>query len=292
MKRTITQGVVVLAAGAAMACVGCSDEQTGGVNGSGTGGSAGAGGTGGSGAGASSGGTGGTMSGGAGGTAGETGSAGSAGSAGATGGGGTGGTPLDPVAELEAAQTEATSRCEGLGGWDQLTWLTIDDDVYTSANEATELIHGLPGNDDITVSWGTYCVLGGKGDDTLRVAQGPLTNSSLWGGEGDDRFVYATQDQMDRNLYFGDFESGKDTFVFDTTRVKIDAAQPLRQEASFTASSTTNANSPVDAHTVIVVPGDTAEIWLANNNEGTQTNIRLGYILGYNTFVAADFEFE
>jgi hypothetical protein len=213
---------------------------------------------------------------------------------GAAGAAGTAG-ELDPVAEFEAAQAEATSRCEGLAGWGTLTWLTVAGDKYSTANEGTELIHGLPGDDDISLAWGTYCVLGGRGDDIIRVTAGALNNTSITGGEGADRFVYAINTVAQRNLYYSDFETGKDKLVFDSKSLPFDANTPILSVAEFDEGTTTPHNTPANAYTVVVVASASGagQVWLSNHNEGVQTNYRVGY-LGptYPAYSATDFEFE
>jgi Ca2+-binding RTX toxin-like protein len=228
--------------------------------------------------------------------AGATGHAGSSGHAGAAGSAGAGGAPsFDPDAERAAAEAEATSRCEGLGGWSTLTWLSVGADSYSTYNEGTELVHGLPGDDDITMGWGTFCALGGKGNDTLRVANGALTNTTIVGGEGADRFVYAIETLAQRNIYYSDFETGQDKWVFAADAIQLDSTTPIRAVEAFDGGTMTPANSPAVAFTVVVVapPSGAGQVWLTNHNEGVQSNYLVGY-LGpvYPVYSASDFELE
>ena len=285
MKKKVAQGVVVLLASAAFALNACGDNmKSSDQDDDGSGGSP-------DGSGGDSDGSGGSdADGGSKATGGKTGSGGSGGSnlggeAGGGQGGEGGGTQV--LTPQEEAELEAEEFCTPLDDWITKTYLTEDGEYFSTGNESSQLVHGLPGDDDIWLSYGPFCALGGPGDDTITIDVG-ITSATLVGGSGADRFRIALS-EADYSIKIADFESGVDQLIIDSGLVIPDTNTPVASNENFDESTVTE---PSNGFSIVVKPGDPAEVWLANNYEGIQQyNHLIATIDDYETFSATDFTF-
>ena len=142
------------------------------------------------------------------------------------------------------------------------------------------------GNDRLTGAAGDQNLSGRAGDDTLAGAAGADT---LWGGAGADEFVFRETGSADADV-FGDFSSGSDTIVLDSTVMSALGAAGSFSPADGRFWADAGASSGHDADDRIIYNTTTRQIFYDADGNGAGAAQLIATLQSGATLVATDIE--